>query len=162
MAVNTTEIRDQIVADLGLAGAENIYTEDPRLTDWDAVVSFLRQSDEQYVQAWVVRRIASDPHTSETDFGRVPIGCAVFWWHTYSIMMFFGYVENVSEDAMQGLIDSVLTYFQTRRTLGETVFGIRKPLALTQMEPRELGGLAGMECTFTLTVEDHELGLTPV
>lgn len=162
MAVNSTEIRDKIIELLGLAGAKNIYTEDPRLTDWEAVIGNLVQSDGQYVQAWVIRRVGSLAHTSETDFGRVPIGCAVFWEHTFNIMMFFGYVQDSSENQMQALIDQILTYFEVQRTLGETVFGIRRPLSLIRIEPRELGGLAGWECTFALVVEDHESGLTPV
>lgn len=162
MAVDVSVIRAAIVAALTAAGAENIYTEDPLLVDWDTIIEKLRQEDTQFIQCWVIRRVGSIPLVSETDYGKVPIGCAVFWHHTFHIMMFFGYIENTSEDQMQDLIDTILTAFQTNRTLGNTVFGIQRPLSLQSIQPRELGGISGYEATFALMVEAHELGLTPV
>lgn len=161
MTVNTLAIRDAIIAELELAGAKNVYPEDPKLIDWESTMDQLRQQDGQYIQMWKVRRVGSVPSTSETNHGQVPIGCAVFWQHTFSVIMFFGYIEGSSEDQMQALIDSVLDYFQTKRTLGDLVFGIARPLGLAELRPTELGGVGGWEGTFMLQVEDHQYGLTP-
>lgn len=160
--VDTIAVRTALVDLLEAAGAQNIYTEDPKLIDWEAVVDHLRQQDTQYVQIWVLRRVGSLPMTSETHHGQVPIGCMVYWNHTFNVMMFFGYIEGSSEDQMQGLIDTVLTYMQEQRTLSETAFGVLAPLALQSIQPRELGGIGGYEATFTITVQTHETGLTPV
>ena len=143
---------------LEAAGAKNIYTEDPKLMDWERVVGMLRQQDGQFIQCWVLRRVGSLPLVTG---GFVP-GCMVYWNHTFNVMMFFGYIEGSSEDQMQGLIDQVLTYMQVQRTITDTAFGALAPLALSSIQPRELGGVGGYEATFTITIQTHEGGLSPV
>lgn len=161
MALDTLVIRSAIKAKLEAAGAENVYTEDPRLIDWEAVVDSLRQTNREYVQCWVMRRVSSIPHTSETNHGRVPT-CEVHWEHTYNITLFFGYIEAVSEDVMQALVDTILSYFQSVRTLDGLVFGNARPLALQGIQPAELGGIGGYEARFALTFYDVQTSVVPV
>lgn len=159
--VDTTAVRDELKTLLEAAGAENIFTEDPKLINWDVTMDMLRQPDSQFVQCWVLRRVGSLPMTSETHHGQVPIGCMVYWNHTFNVVMFFGYIEGTSEDQMQGLIDQVLTAMQRERTISETAFGVLAPLALSSVQPSELGGIGGYTCTFTITVQTHETGVDP-
>lgn len=161
MALDTLTIKTAIKTKLEAAGAQNVYTEDPKLVDWEAVVDSLRQPNQEYVQCWVMRRVSSIAHTSDTDHGRVPT-CEVHWDHTYNVTMFFGYIEGVSEDVMQALIDTILTYFQSVRTLDDLVFGIARPLSLQSIRPAELGGVGGYEADFSLSVYDIQSGVGPV
>jgi hypothetical protein len=151
-------MRDSIKTLLEAAGAENVYTEDPKLVDWPTVFDMLVQQNKQFIQAWVIRRVGSVPLTSETS-QYVPIGCAIYWNHTFNVMLFFGYVEGSSEDQMHALIDQVLTYMQGKRTLGNTAFGVMAPLTLTGIRPEQLGGIGGYEATFTLVAQQHESGV---
>jgi len=159
--MDTLAIRDKIKTELETAGAENVYTEDPLLVDWEAVIDNIRQQNREFMQCWVIRRVASIPNTSETNLGRVPIGCEVHWNHTYEITMFFAYLASASEDQMQTLIDMVLVYFQSLRTFGDLVFGITRPLGLQSLRPSELGGVGGYEARFALTVYAIEQGVSP-
>jgi hypothetical protein len=62
---------------------------------------------------------------------------------------------------MQDLIDTVLTAMQDERTMTNTAFGALAPLALQSIQPRELGGIGGYEAIFTITIQEHETGITP-
>lgn len=159
--MDSLTIRAQIKSLLEAAGADNVYTEDPKLIDWETVIDMLRQQDKQYIQAWVIRRVGSVPWTSEDHHGLVPIGCVVQWHHTFNIMMFFGYIEGSSEDQMQALIDTVLTYMQDKRTLNSTVFGVEQPMSLESVQPSELGGVGGYTCTFVLRCQVDDTGVNP-
>lgn len=160
MALNTSAIAEAIASELRLAGAEHVYVNYPKISDFEQLLDELQDSGD-YLSFWFVRRRSSMPMTSETNRGRVPIGCQVHWIHRFEVGFFIGEREE-AQDYLQEMIDDILGHFAAVRTLGELVFGIERPLVLENVVPFEAWNVGGWLATFELAVYDIQEGVTPV
>lgn len=160
MGLNTSAIAEAIAAELRLAGASHVYVNYPKISDFEQLADELRDP-EDFISFWFVRRRASLPMTSETNRGRVPIGCQVHWIHRFEVGFFVGERES-AQPYLQESIDDILEHFAAVRTLGELVFGIERPLTLESVAPFEAWGVGGWLAVFELAVYDIQEGVVPV
>jgi hypothetical protein len=157
---NRVAVQNAIVAVLNaVESVEHIETGWPRIDGREDLVSRYRMQDKRTSQMWLVRRTRSDPESSESMRGEVPIGTALFWYHTFEVSYWIGFIPGVTEEIFQDTIDDVLDAFKEKRTLG--AFQADKPLGLKGTAPRALHGVYGFAATFEITVMEWETGLDP-
>lgn len=142
-----------------VAGIENVYTDYRRAADVTDFVNKFRTADTNYIHTWLIRRTASDPHTSESHKGQVTIGSVLHYYHTFPIEFFFAYQNETSEALFQSHIDDVLNAFSNQRTLGG--WNTERPLALLGTQQDYLGPVYGHKALFTITVIDYQGGIIP-
>lgn len=160
MTIERLAIQSAIVTQLELvAGVENVYV-DIRVpkTLADFVADF-RNSGENAIQMWQVRRIASPSQTAETTRGQIETN-AVHFYHRFAVTLFYAFQAGISEAIFQQLVDDVLEQFVNQRSLG--AFSSPHPLHLVQIIPHESGSVVGFNAIFEVTVVDPQRALVAV
>jgi len=142
--MNTLAVKAAIKSSLEGAGAQNVYTVEPKLEDLSDMIDRVMQSDGKFLQYWVIRRVAGIPETSDTMPGFVPIGCLVRWMQRFVIDMYIAYQEadedrDASLDHFDTIADQVLTSMADERTLGGVGWNMFRPLALLDVRDDRLG-----------------------
>jgi hypothetical protein len=158
--MNTRPIAEAIAAELEAAVPDiPVFIGYPR-AETIGEVAISHTDPEGRVACIYVARERSLPMTSETDRGRVPIGCQVHWNHTFEIGFFVSEFGD-QQDYLQSKVDQILDHFQSVRTLNDLVFGIARPLTLNRIGAVEMWGIGGWLAHFELTVYAIETGVTP-
>jgi hypothetical protein len=136
--MDTLAVKAAIKDALVTAGAENVFTVEPRLEDLSDLIDKVMQADGQFLQYWIIRRASTIPETSDTLPGYVPIRCIVRWMQRFSISLYIAYQEadedrEASSDHFDTICDQVLYAMAPNRTLNGVGWNMFRPLALVEV-----------------------------
>jgi hypothetical protein len=153
-----TAIKNALVA----AGAQNLFTVEPRLEDLSDLIDKVMQRDGQFLQYWIIRRAATIPETSDTLPGYVPMSCIVRWMQRFAITLYIAYQEadedrEASSDHFDRISDQVLSGMAPNRTLNGAGWNMFRPLALIEiMDDRLSDQFLCHRGTFALELIDDQ------
>lgn len=142
--MDTIAVKAAIKDALVTAGAENVYTVEPKLEDISDMLDRVMQLDREFLQYWVIRRVSGIPETSDTMPGFIPIGCVVRWMQRFVIELYVAYQEadedrEASLDRFDKIADQTLTAMAENRTLDGVGWNMFRPMALLDVRDDRLG-----------------------
>lgn len=142
--MDTIAVKAAIKDALVEAGAENVYTIEPKLEDIQDMIELVLQADREFLQYWVIRRVSGIPETSDTMPGILPIGCKVRWFQRFVIELYVAYQEadedrDASLDHFDRVADQMLFAMADNRTLDGVGWNMFRPMALIDVREDRIG-----------------------